>query len=119
MLQKHCILHPRSICSKGLRPVGTKLILGGCERSEPKWGVRGLAPGKIFISFYFIIAAHHMEVADRSKLLVNMRLWDISSIYDDSELRNRLDNLSRNKSIERYTSSFPKASRGCGRKRPR
>ena len=66
-----------------------------------------------------LLAAHHMEVADRSKLLVTMRLRDISSIYDDSELRNRLDNLSRNKSIEKYTSSFPKANRGRGRKRPR
>ena len=37
-----------------------------------------------------LLAAHHMEVADRSKLLVTMRLRDISSIYDDSELRNRL-----------------------------
>ena len=59
-----------------------------------------------------------MEVSDRSKLLVTMHHWDISSIYHDSEPRNHLDNLSRNKSIEKYTSSFTKANRGSGRKRP-
>ena len=37
-----------------VRPVGTKLILGGCEQSELKWGSGGVPPGKFFKSTPFL-----------------------------------------------------------------
>ena len=53
-----------------------------------------------------LLSIHHNEVAQKSKLLISMRLQDISSFYDDPSLRNRL--FSDN-SIENYTLSLNKA----------
>ena len=37
-----------------LRPVGTKLILGGLRAKRAKMGVRGLSPGKFFKTTPFL-----------------------------------------------------------------
>ena len=66
-----------------------------------------------------LLSIHHNEVAQKSKLLISMRLQDINSFYDNPSLRNRLDQLSRDNSIENYTSSLNKAKRNRGQKRPR
>ena len=47
---------------KILRPVGTKLILGGLRAKRAKVGVRGLSPGKIFQDHAFFIAGNALSV---------------------------------------------------------
>ena len=66
-----------------------------------------------------LLSIHHNEVAQKSKLLISMRLEDINSFYHNPALRKRLDRLSRNSSIENYTSTLNKANRSRGKKRPR
>ena len=66
-----------------------------------------------------LLSTHHKEVANNSRLLVTMRFQDIDSFYNNSTLRNRLDQLSRDNSIENYIMSLNRAPRTRGRKRPR
>jgi len=66
-----------------------------------------------------LLSIHHIEVAQKSTLLISIRLQDISSFYENPSLRNRLDRFFRDNSIENYTSSLNKAKRNRGQKRPR
>ena len=66
-----------------------------------------------------VLSIHHNEVAQKSKLVISMRLEDINSLYHNPALRKRLDRLSSTSSIENYTSALNKANRSWGQKCPR
>ena len=66
-----------------------------------------------------LLSTHDKEVANNSRLLVTMRFQDNDSFYNNSTLRNRLDHLSRDNSIENYIMFRNRAPRTRGRKRPR
>ena len=65
-----------------------------------------------------LLGAHHTEMAEQSRLFLDICFRDIDSIYNNSTFRKRLDRLSKDLSIDAYNELLTKSKRNRGQKRP-
>ena len=67
-----------------------------------------------------ILHDHHKDMVDRSELMLKFRLDSITRLYKDQALTRRLSKLSKQESLESYTSSLARQKRNprSGDKRP-
>ena len=67
-----------------------------------------------------ILHDHHKDMVDRSELMFKLRLDSINRLYKDQALTRRLSKLSKQESLESYTSNLARQKRNpiSGDKRP-
>ena len=68
-----------------------------------------------------LLSDHHKEMAERERLIVQLRLDTISKVYNDRKLLTHMDSLSKDASTEAFINDIviPKRVRRAGEKRPR
>ena len=68
-----------------------------------------------------LLSDHHKEMAERERLIVQLRLDTISKVYNYRKLLTHMDSLSKDASTEAFINDIvvPKRVRRAGEKRPR